>query len=363
MTTAYYHVESGAVGVPSNGLYLWLTSNFGVSTTGGSPFNYLTKWLDLSGNNNFAIPGTNAPFLVTNAVNGQPSVFNYNLSSPPPQVGTLVLPSGFSDFTGGADVFAVVNSLNSSYPGYIFDFGNGATSANESLSVTASGNSQYTVVNSSGSASSISGTGTISPTAWQFIEAEHLAGSLSYISGTIYGNAVAVTGSVEPATPVTRTLNHLFTNYNSSSTFRGGLAEILVYNRFLSESERQNVWSYLDSKYQFSQNAVPAAPLFNISTSTLGSPSQILLSAQYGTTIHYTTDGSTPTTSSPVYNGPINVAYTQTVEAIAVNGGGISSSVSQATYTLNSSTFPAPSATDPATLQINLQLPTNAIGQ
>ena len=52
-----------------------------------------------------------------------------------------------------------------------------------------------------------------------------------------------------------------------------------------------------------------------------------------GTTIHYTTDGSTPTAASPKYGGPITVTATETIHAIAVAAGNIDSNVSSATYT------------------------------
>ena len=52
------------------------------------------------------------------------------------------------------------------------------------------------------------------------------------------------------------------------------------------------------------------------------------------TTIYFTTNGTIPTTSSTVYTGSITVSSTETVEAIAVEGGYANSPVATATYTL-----------------------------
>ncbi len=56
-----------------------------------------------------------------------------------------------------------------------------------------------------------------------------------------------------------------------------------------------------------------------------------------GATIHYTTNGSTPTTSSTVYSGPFTISATTTVNAIAAEAGETTSTVASATYTLTSS--------------------------
>lgn len=53
-----------------------------------------------------------------------------------------------------------------------------------------------------------------------------------------------------------------------------------------------------------------------------------------GATIYYTTDGSTPTTSCAVYNGPITVSKNTTIKAIACCEGMANSAVSTATYTI-----------------------------
>jgi|GEM_PF-1977690 hypothetical protein len=64
----------------------------------------------------------------------------------------------------------------------------------------------------------------------------------------------------------------------------------------------------------------------------IGSQLVTLSSATAGAVIHYTTDGSTPTKSSPPYLGPISVPLPETVRAIAVENGDVPSPVSTATY-------------------------------
>jgi hypothetical protein len=56
--------------------------------------------------------------------------------------------------------------------------------------------------------------------------------------------------------------------------------------------------------------------------------------ATIGATIHYTTDGSTPTTSSPVYGGALTFTQTTTLNAMAAASGMTNSTVASATYTI-----------------------------
>jgi hypothetical protein len=55
-----------------------------------------------------------------------------------------------------------------------------------------------------------------------------------------------------------------------------------------------------------------------------------------GATIYYTTNGSTPTTLSSVYSGPITIRASTTIQAIATASGFAQSAVASAAYTLQS---------------------------
>ena len=50
--------------------------------------------------------------------------------------------------------------------------------------------------------------------------------------------------------------------------------------------------------------------------------------------IYYTTDGSTPTISSTLYSGPVTVAVTETLKALAVRSGYTNSAIGSADYTI-----------------------------
>jgi hypothetical protein len=75
------------------------------------------------------------------------------------------------------------------------------------------------------------------------------------------------------------------------------------------------------------------APVFSPKAGTYtASQSVSMTDTTAGASIYYTTDGTKPTTSSTLYNGPITVATTQNVKAIAVATGYGSSSVTSAAY-------------------------------
>jgi hypothetical protein len=101
-------------------------------------------------------------------------------------------------------------------------------------------------------------------------------------------------------------------------------------------------------------SSATASPVFNLAAGTYTSVQTVTLSdTTPGAVIYYTTNNTTPTTSSTKYTGTaITVSTTETIQAIAVASGYANSAVRSATYTIN---LPVPDysvAASPATLTV-----------
>jgi hypothetical protein len=102
-----------------------------------------------------------------------------------------------------------------------------------------------------------------------------------------------------------------------------------------------------------------ATPAISLGTGTyIGSQELTIVDSTLDSTIHYTTDGTVPTTSSPIYSGGILIAVSTKVQAIAVVGQS-ESAVASSTITI---TAPASPSTEPAQLAF-VQQPSNASAQ
>jgi hypothetical protein len=106
--------------------------------------------------------------------------------------------------------------------------------------------------------------------------------------------------------------------------------------------------SYVLSADLFTLTPVAAqasAPTFSPAAGTYVGPQNVTISSSTsGATIRYTTDGSTPTaTTGTVYSGPVRIATSATIRAIAIASGMTDSTVSSAAYTINPFVFEAES--------------------
>jgi hypothetical protein len=90
--------------------------------------------------------------------------------------------------------------------------------------------------------------------------------------------------------------------------------------------------------------AVAGSVIFPLTTPTFSPPAGSYGSSQSvtiscltpGSTIYYTTDGSTPTTGSTLYAGPVTVSTSGTLKAIAYQTNYVPSAVASAAYTITS---------------------------
>ena len=108
--------------------------------------------------------------------------------------------------------------------------------------------------------------------------------------------------------------------------FTGGTGGATAIQEILS-------WTYTPG----SGTTSPAAtPTFSPAAGTYTSAQTVTISdTTSGAAIYYTTNGTTPTTSSTKYSTPVSVSSTETIEAIAVASGYTNSAVASAAYTIN----------------------------
>jgi sugar lactone lactonase YvrE len=93
----------------------------------------------------------------------------------------------------------------------------------------------------------------------------------------------------------------------------------------------------VSSNYTVTITPTAAAPVFSPDAETyIKSVSVTLSDTTKGATIHYTTNGSTPTATSTKYTAAIPITATETIKAIAIATGFNNSAVSSATYTIDS---------------------------
>ena len=78
-----------------------------------------------------------------------------------------------------------------------------------------------------------------------------------------------------------------------------------------------------------------ATPTFSVAEGTYNNDQSVTLSCETeGAAIHYTIDGTNPTSSSPTYSSALSISSTQTLKAIAIKSGYTNSSIASATYTM-----------------------------
>ncbi len=121
-----------------------------------------------------------------------------------------------------------------------------------------------------------------------------------------------------------------------------------AWNEMLvSNNETQHIIDMYNHPYALTiencpsyQNPSVATPEFNIPGGIYSETQSIeLTTTTSGATIYYTLDGSVPSTSSLIYNAPIDVASTTTIRVFATAAGLEDSNIATADYTISTAEF------------------------
>jgi hypothetical protein len=124
-------------------------------------------------------------------------------------------------------------------------------------------------------------------------------------------------------------------NFASSWTDNGGNLWLFGGSGLDSAGKTGNLNDLWEYKLPANASSAPT-PTFSVPGGIYSSPQMVTISDTLtGSTIYYTTNGNTPTTSSSVYSGPITVSSSETIEAIAAASGYTNSAVGSAAYTIN----------------------------
>jgi hypothetical protein len=160
-------------------------------------------------------------------------------------------------------------------------------------------------------------------------------------NGESVGVSVKFGGGLGPSLTIADTWT--WTNSQSIATAGGSGSTLTVTLNSSTVGCGQDIPVYEDTEFHtfvFQQPAnndsCMAVPTFSPLAGTYATAQTVSISyPTSGATIYYTTNGTTPTTSSSVYTGPITVSSNETIQAIATVSGYANSATGSAAYTIN----------------------------
>jgi hypothetical protein len=312
----YVALQANNTELPTNGLSLWLRADEGVITSSGN----VTALADQTGNYTLSqTTSTNQPTYVASDVNGLPALrFNGNqwLASP----GTLA-PGLNQDMT----IITVGMTTNPSAGAYSLYLGqnNGTSYINRAAGYD--GSEIFDTADSEA-------LGGLDPTAGTFV-AETATLDSTLTSVTFYQNGVQTdTGTLSGVQNLSAGIT-LGAAGGGGNGWQGDIAEVLVYDHKLSSTELQQIGVYLTNKYGLYANT---APVITPAAGSYSSAQTIAISSGLTIgTIHYTMDGTEPTSSSATYTGSFSLSGSALVSAAVFINGNLASPIASSQFYIN----------------------------
>jgi hypothetical protein len=215
--------------IPMNGLKVWLKADAGVTESGGS----VILWADQSGEGNDAANG-NSPTKQTNQINGFPAI-NFTNSQ------WLQIQQNSIGNTGNLNVFIILNYTSG---GILLNKGDGATYEGTVWEMAPQNGFGY-VDNSEPSWAVVS---YVPSAGAKIIEMACDAGSIEVFENNISKGSAGPIGSINAISQYIG-IGGGGVGGSTQNSLEAKIAEIIIYDTFLTSNDRASVYSYLNAKY------------------------------------------------------------------------------------------------------------------
>ncbi len=347
-TTNQWTWMSGSSTVGSNGGQSGVYGSPGQTTAGNTPGGRTNAagWTDSAGNFwLFAGQGYDSAGTLgglNDLWEFQPGIVAKPVFSPAAGAYATAPTVTISDATPGAKIYYTINGTAPTTSSSVYN-GPIAVAATEVIEAfaTASGNTPSGVSSASYTIGPQAVPPSFSPAAGTYTSAQTVT-----ISDTTSGAVIYYT--TDGSTPTT-----------ASSAYNGAIT-VSANETLQAIATGSGLSPSLVSSAVYIISLPTATPVFSPLQGTYAVAQTVTISdSNANSTIYFTTDGTTPTTNSAVYNGPIAVSTSETVQAIAAAPGLSPSAIASAGYTIggvaNAPTFSLPAGTynTPQTLTIS----------
>jgi hypothetical protein len=240
--------------IPTDGLVLWLKADKGVSEMDG----VVGEWQDFSGKFNDAhqIEAANSPLLVTNVLNGKPILRfdgvddSLSIAGSPSLALTSDMTTFFVVKIDDASTYPVVWAKTSGNLARPFDFYLAPDTGIPK--VFRGGAGGYDTIDALAGPA----LGEFAMLGWD-VNGTNLT---HYLNGSANGTGTLNAVATDEGAPLT-----IGTRGDSYTRLKGDLAEIVIYNRSLSDTERTGVQGYLNAKYALG-GVIAQPPAIAVST-------------------------------------------------------------------------------------------------